>query len=58
MRGNRHYQGFVAPYMSLTDTAVRKLKPGAKPKKVFDERGMYIEVSPSGGKMVAVEVPL
>ena len=36
--------------MSLTDTAVRNAKPGAKPIKLFDERGLFLIVTPSGGK--------
>ena len=36
--------------MALTDTAVRSAKPGAKPVRLFDERGLYLEVSPTGGK--------
>ncbi len=36
--------------MPLTDTAIRKAKPGKKPIRVFDERGLYLEISPSGGK--------
>jgi integrase len=36
--------------MALTDTAIRKLKPGNKPIKLFDERGLYLEVSPAGGR--------
>jgi hypothetical protein len=36
--------------MPLTDTAIRKAKPAAKPVKLFDERGLYLEVSPTGGK--------
>lgn len=36
--------------MALTDTAVRKAKPGAKTIKLSDERGLYLEVSPTGGK--------
>jgi len=36
--------------MSLTDTTVRNAKPGKKPVKVFDDRGLYLEVSPAGGK--------
>ncbi len=37
--------------MPLTDTAVKKAKPGAKPARLFDERGLYLEVSPAGGKL-------
>jgi len=36
--------------LPLTDTAVRNLKPKAKSSRFFDERGLYLEVSPSGGK--------
>jgi integrase len=36
--------------MPLTDTAIRNAKPGEKLFRLFDERGMYLEVSPSGGK--------
>lgn len=36
--------------MPLTDIAVRNAKPGGKPARLFDERGLYLEVSPSGGK--------
>jgi integrase len=34
----------------LTDTAIRKARPSTKPVKLFDERGLYLEVSPAGGK--------
>ncbi len=37
--------------MPLTETRLRALKPKDKPYKVADERGLYIEVSPSGGKL-------
>ena len=36
--------------MPLTDTAVRNAKPIKKTTKLFDERGLYLQVSPSGGK--------
>lgn len=36
--------------MTLTDTAIRNAKPGAKPAKLFDERGLFLIVTPSGGK--------
>ena len=36
--------------MALTDTAIRKAKPSAKPIKLFDERGLFLIVTPSGGK--------
>ena len=36
--------------MPLTDTAIRNTKPDQKPFRLFDERGLYLEVSPPGGK--------
>lgn len=37
--------------MALTDTAIRNAKPSEKPKKMFDERGLFLLVQPSGGKL-------
>ena len=36
--------------MSLTNTAIRSAKPREKTFKMFDERGLYLEISPAGGK--------
>lgn len=36
--------------MPLTDVAIRSAKPGKKPAKLSDERGLYLLVNPSGGK--------
>jgi len=36
--------------MPLTDTAIRNAKPGDKPVKMFDERGLFLVVTPTGGK--------
>lgn len=36
--------------MPLTDTAVKSAKRREKPYKVSDERGLYVEVRPNGGK--------
>lgn len=36
--------------MKLSDTAVRKAKPEAKPYKMADGRGMYLFVHTNGGK--------
>ena len=36
--------------MPLTDTAIRSAKPKDKTFKLFDSGGLYLEVSPSGGK--------
>jgi integrase len=35
---------------TLTDTAIRKATPGSKPIRLFDGRGLYLEVSTGGGK--------
>lgn len=37
--------------MPLTETKLRALKSKDKPYKVADQRGLYIEVTPSGGKL-------
>ncbi len=36
--------------MPLTDSVARNAKPAAKPKRMFDRDGLYLEVSPRGGK--------
>ena len=37
--------------MSLNDVAIRAAKPGPKPVKLADERGLFLLVQPSGGKL-------
>jgi integrase len=37
--------------MPLTDTTIRNAKHGTKPKKLFDERGLFLLLQPSGGKL-------
>jgi integrase len=37
--------------MPLTDTAVKKAKPGPRPMKLSDCKGMYLLVSPTGSKL-------
>jgi integrase len=36
--------------MPLTDRAVKNAKPGDKAIRLYDERGLYLEISPAGGK--------
>ena len=36
--------------MPLTATAVKQAKPAAKTKRLYDEKGLYLEISPKGGK--------
>jgi len=37
--------------MPLTDTAIKKIKSGAKPVKLSDGKGMYLLVNPAGSKL-------
>lgn len=34
----------------LSDTQIRTTKPGGKSVRLYDERGLYLEVTPSGGR--------
>ena len=36
--------------MPLTDIKIRSVKPKSKIFKLFDSRGLYLEINPSGGK--------
>jgi integrase len=36
--------------MPLSDTSIRNTRPATKTVKYFDEHGLYLEVSPAGGK--------
>ena len=35
---------------TLTDTQIRNAKPAVRPVRLYDDRGLYLEVSPKGGK--------
>lgn len=37
--------------MPLTDTAVRAAKPESKPRKLSDEKGLFLLIQPGGGKL-------
>jgi integrase len=37
--------------MALTDIQIKGLKPADKPYRKFDGKGLYIQVSPSGGRL-------
>jgi integrase len=37
--------------MPLTVLDIKQAKPAGKPYRLYDEKGMYVEVSPSGGKL-------
>ena len=34
----------------LTDTAIRNAKPTEKQRKLYDARGLFLQVAPAGGK--------
>jgi len=36
--------------MPLTTTAIRNAKPDATTKRLFDALGLYLEISPAGGR--------
>jgi integrase len=36
--------------MALTDASIRNLKPPGKPTKSYDEKGLFLLVTPAGGK--------
>lgn len=44
--------------MPLTDAAIRAAKPGDKPRKLFDEHGLYLLINPKGGKWWRVKYAL
>ncbi len=43
-------QSVRIPFKMLTDAQVRKIKPLDKKKRYSDEKGLYLEVTPSGGR--------
>jgi Arm DNA-binding domain len=48
--GKTHIQTYPQIPMSLTDTAIKAAKPGEKPYKLIDERGLCLHVHPTGGR--------
>ena len=49
--GTRYCAHSPCPQMPLTDAAIRTAKPEAKPRRLFDEKGLYLELTPAGGKL-------
>jgi hypothetical protein len=52
----RDWGHFVPPIseahqMALTDTEIRRSKPAEKPYKLSDSGGLYLLVTPSGGRL-------
>ncbi len=44
--------------MPLTDTAIKKAKPGDKPAKLSDGKGLYLLVNPGGSDPDPESVPV
>ena len=44
-------KAFLESFMPLTDTAIKKAKPGPGPAKLSDAKGMYLLVNPNGSKL-------
>ena len=49
-RGNTKSTKESYPQMPLSDTTIRNAKPKTKPYKLFDEGGLFVIVTPNGGK--------
>ena len=49
--GGISQKGRLEPSMPLTDTAIKKAKPGPSPAKLSDGKGMYLLVTESGSKL-------
>ena len=43
------------PQIAHTDIALRNAKPMAKPYKLTDEKGLYLIVTPSGGRLIKLK---
>ncbi|OWB30156.1 hypothetical protein XocBAI21_10425, partial [Xanthomonas oryzae pv. oryzicola] len=54
MRRRGHILGHLPPTASqmppLTDLAIRRAKPAAKTQRLYDSDGLYLELSPKGGR--------
>ena len=48
--GKRRW-GYARQVMALTDVAIRRAKPGPKQYKIADGQGLYLLVTPAGGKL-------
>lgn len=49
--GTQRFQTCTGGLMPLNDLAAKSAKPGDKPRKIADERGLYLLVQPSGAKL-------
>lgn len=44
--------------MALTDVKIRQAKPGEKPEKLSDEKGLYLLITPPGFKTLEVKISI
>jgi hypothetical protein len=44
-------KGFYTNMYQLTETPVKKAKPEPQPQKLFDGRGLYLHIAPTGSKL-------
>ena len=51
VRGYRYSVVFPIPPMPLTEVAVRNARADEKPRKLFDAHGLFLFVTPQGGKL-------
>lgn len=40
----------------LTDAKIKSAKPRETPYKLFDEKGLYLLITPAGGRLFQIEV--
>lgn len=53
MWGNSYFRAFYSesyPKMALTNIAIQNAKPAEKPYKIYDTDGLFMQVTPAGGK--------
>lgn len=48
----------MAPNMTLTDTAIRNAKPAERDYKLADSGGLFVLVTPAGGKLRRLKFPI
>ena len=44
------YPNFELPLMALSDTQIRNIKPLDKAFKLYDSKGLFLQITPNGGK--------
>ena len=49
--GYGSHDPYRRPKMALTDTAIRRAKPGTKPFKLYDREGLFLLINPSASRL-------